>query len=49
MYLISRLMIWPKIQTYSIQFLKQGLITLILFNSFNLSFSAGVHWRYATP
>jgi hypothetical protein len=29
--------------------LKQGLITLILFNAFNISFSAGVHWRYADP
>jgi hypothetical protein len=30
-------------------FLKQGFITLVMFNIFNISFSAGVHWKYANP
>ncbi len=29
--------------------MKQGFITLIIFNIFNISFSAGVHWKYANP
>ena len=27
--------------------LKEGFLTLILFNIFNISFSAGLHWKYA--
>jgi hypothetical protein len=26
--------------------LKQGLVTLVLFNSFNISYSAGIHLKY---
>lgn len=26
--------------------LKEGFITLVMFNIFNISFSAGVHWKY---
>ena len=26
--------------------LKQGFLTLIIFNSFNISFSAGISWRF---
>lgn len=29
--------------------LKQGFITLVLFNIFNIAYSAGVHWKYAVP
>jgi len=29
--------------------MKQGFITLVIFNIFNISFSAGVHWKYANP
>jgi hypothetical protein len=29
--------------------MKQGFVTLVLFNIFNISFSAGVHWKYASP
>lgn len=25
------------------------MLTLVLFNCFNLSFSAGIHWKYAQP
>jgi hypothetical protein len=28
--------------------LKQGFITLILFNIFNISFSTGIHLKYAS-
>ena len=28
--------------------LKQGFITLVIFNIFNISYSAGVHWKYAS-
>ena len=37
------------LQSFSKKLLKQGSITLILFNCFNWSFSAGVHWKYANP
>ena len=29
--------------------MKEGFVTLVLFNIFNISFSAGVHWKYASP
>lgn len=29
--------------------LLQGMVTLTLFNCFNFSFAAGVHWKYASP
>jgi hypothetical protein len=38
-----------KLKTVSLRLLKQGFVTLILFNIFNISFSAGVHWKYASP
>ena len=28
--------------------LKQGLLTLMIFNALNLAFSAGIHWKYAS-
>ena len=33
----------------SLRLLKQGSITLILFNVFNIAFSAGVNWKYSNP
>lgn len=30
------------------RFLKQGFTTLLLFNTFNIAYSAGLHWRYAS-
>jgi hypothetical protein len=33
----------------ALRLLKQGFITLVLFNIFNISFSAGVHLKYASP
>lgn len=33
----------------SLRLLKQGFLTLVLFNAFNISFSAGVHWKFAEP
>lgn len=26
--------------------LKEGFITLVMFNTFNIAFSAGIHWKY---
>lgn len=48
-YIVAKLAHSQKVQYYSLYFLKQGTITLILFNCFNISFSAGVHWKYAQP
>ena len=31
------------------RFLKEGTLTLMIFSSFNIAFSAGVHWNYADP
>ena len=28
--------------------LKEGLVTLIIFNCFNIGFSAGIHWKYSS-
>ena len=27
--------------------LKEGFLTLIMFNCFNIAFSSGIHWKYA--
>jgi len=27
--------------------LKQGAITLVIFNSYNIAFSTGIHWKYS--
>lgn len=27
--------------------LKEGFITLVMFNTFNIAFSAGIHWKYS--
>lgn len=32
----------------SLRALKEGMITLIVFNCFNFAFSAGVHWKYSS-
>lgn len=37
------------VKKISIRLLKQGSITIILFNISNICFSAGIHWRYASP
>ena len=29
--------------------MKEGFITLIMFNTLNIGFSAGIHWKYADP
>jgi hypothetical protein len=48
-YVIANVIHHPKLHSFSSFFLKQGLITVILFNCFNISFSAGIHWKYAKP
>ena len=45
--LIAKLNLSYKIYDFSVNLMKQGFVTLIIFNSFNISFSAGVHWKYA--
>lgn len=46
--LISKAIQSSKIYNTSLNLLKQGFITLVLFSSFNISFSAGVHINYAS-
>jgi hypothetical protein len=51
---ITMLLIAKKIQNgklikVSMRLLKQGFMTLVLFNIFNIAFSAGVHFKYANP
>jgi hypothetical protein len=38
-----------KLRQIALRLMKQGFITLVLFNIFNIAFSAGVHWKYASP
>ena len=49
MYIVSKITRSDKLRKLSLRFLKQGFVTLILFNAFNIAFSAGVHWKYASP
>jgi hypothetical protein len=46
-YLISSVTFLMTVRRVSLYLLKQGLITLVLFNCFNVAFSAGVHWSFA--
>lgn len=39
----------PVFLTISKRLLKEGFLTLILFNSFNFAYGSGVHFRYANP
>lgn len=48
-YIVSKLVGKTKVQEIALRLLKQGFITLVLFNIFNVSFSAGVHWKYGSP
>ena len=47
MYIVSKITRSDKLRKLSLRFLKQGFVTLVLFNAFNIAFSAGVHWKYA--
>ena len=38
----------PLLRKYSIIALKQGMTTFVLFNAFNIAFSSGAHFKYAT-
>jgi hypothetical protein len=49
MFLIAKKIENEKLRKVSLRLLKQGFITLVLFNIFNISFSAGVHFKYANP
>lgn len=48
LYLISVHKMISKYQQTILNILKQGGITLILFNTFNIAFSSGIHWKYST-
>jgi hypothetical protein len=47
LYLIAKKVQNVKFLKVSLRLLKQGFITLVLFNIFNIAFSAGIHWKYA--
>lgn len=49
LYLVARFTSNEKLRYFTLHFLKQGFVTLILFNSFNIAFSAGVHFKYSDP
>ena len=46
LFFIGKLMVSKKPLYVGKLLLKQGFLTLIIFNSFNISFSAGVEWKY---
>jgi uncharacterized protein (DUF486 family) len=47
LYLIAKKVQNVKFLKVSLRLLKQGFITLVLFNIFSIAFSAGIHWKYA--
>lgn len=49
MYFISKILLNPKFQDIAKKFMKQGFVTFLMFNIFNISYSAGLHWKYADP
>ena len=48
LYLIAKKVQNSTLFKVTLRLLKQGFITLVLFNIFNISFSAGIHWKYAS-
>ena len=40
---------WKGGKTIAKHLLKEGFLTLAMFNILNISFSAGIHWKYANP
>jgi hypothetical protein len=49
LFLIAKKIQNGKLMKVSMRLLKQGFMTLVLFNIFNIAFSAGVHFKYANP
>jgi hypothetical protein len=47
MYCVSKIKDNLKLFRVSKRLLKQGFITIVLFNIFNISYSAGIHFKYA--
>ena len=47
LYVISKLALLEKLNSISSHMLKQGFLTILMFNIFNLSFSAGAHLKFA--
>ena len=46
-YFIGKFSLMTNLQKIGLRLLKQGFITMLMFNSFNLSFSAGAHLQFA--
>ena len=46
LYLISKLAQSAKLKKLSLRLMKEGFITLVMFNVFNISFSTGIHLKY---
>lgn len=49
LYLLSHLLstVSEKLSSVSKYFIKEGLLTLMMFNSFNIAFGVGIHFQYA--
>lgn len=48
LYLVSKLMEIARLNYFAICLLKQGLLTFVIFNILNMSFSMGTFIKYAT-
>lgn len=48
-WIVGRFCAWDKFKVVGIFLLKEVFLTLLIFNSFNIAFSAGLHWTYADP
>lgn len=48
-FIVGKIVKNKKVIKLALRLLKQGFVTLVLFNIFNIAFSAGVHWKYASP
>lgn len=47
--LVGKLLKNNDVKRVGLLLLKQGFVTVVMFNIFNVAFSAGVHWKYAKP
>ena len=47
MLVVSKIIASSRLNTISKYLLKQGFLTLIIFSSFNIAVSTGLHWKYA--
>jgi hypothetical protein len=48
LYLVTKIFQLPCLNKIALYLLKSGFLTLLIFNIFNICFSAGIHWKHGS-